>query len=137
MKAIKHLPTTIRFRKWSRKAYAAFASIGKCVTIGHVSKSIADNSLSKRKTAILQFASVQKQSVDVSDLTSSHTWEQAEWDLGGIIMQTILHSTPTEHRMTIDHSRKYISTKCIQAYTAGLYNTRKYMPVLFKNNLLL
>lgn len=43
---------TIRFRRWSRRAYAAFASIGRCVTIGNVCKSIADSSLSKRKRNI-------------------------------------------------------------------------------------
>lgn len=40
---------TIRFRRWSRKAYAAFASIGHCVTIGNLPKSVADSSLSKQK----------------------------------------------------------------------------------------
>lgn len=40
---------TIRFRRWSRKAYAAFASIGRCVTIGALRKSVADSSLSKQK----------------------------------------------------------------------------------------
>lgn len=42
--------TTIRFRKWSRKAYAAFASLGCCVTIGCLPKSVADSSLSKQKS---------------------------------------------------------------------------------------
>ena len=40
--------TTIRFRKWSRKAYAAFASLGRCVTIGCLPKNVADCSLSKQ-----------------------------------------------------------------------------------------
>lgn len=40
---------TLRFRRWSRKAYAAFVSIGRCVTIGCLRKSIADCSLSKQK----------------------------------------------------------------------------------------
>lgn len=40
---------TLRFRKWSRKAYAAFASLGRCVTIGCLSKSVADSSLKKQK----------------------------------------------------------------------------------------
>ena len=42
---------TIRFRRWSRKAYAAFASIGRCVTIGCLRKNVADSSLSKQKAA--------------------------------------------------------------------------------------
>ncbi len=40
---------TIRFRKWSRKAYAAFASLGQWVTIGCLPKGVADSSLSKQK----------------------------------------------------------------------------------------
>ena len=41
---------TIRFRKWSRKAYAAFASLGRCVTIGYLPKNVADCSLSKQNS---------------------------------------------------------------------------------------
>lgn len=41
---------TIRFRKWSRKAYAAFASLGRCVTIGCLPKNVADCSLSKQNS---------------------------------------------------------------------------------------
>ena len=39
--------TTIRFRKWSRKAYA---SLGRCVTIGCLPKNVADCSLSKQNS---------------------------------------------------------------------------------------
>ena len=38
----------LRFRRWSRKQYAAFASMGRHVTIGHVCNSIADRSLKKQ-----------------------------------------------------------------------------------------
>ena len=41
---------TIRFRRWSRKSYAAFASIGRCVTIGCLRKNVADSSLRKQDT---------------------------------------------------------------------------------------
>lgn len=37
----------IRFRHWSRKAYAVFSSLGKHVTIGFVGKGIVDASLCK------------------------------------------------------------------------------------------
>lgn len=40
---------TIRFRRWSRKAYAAFASIGRWVTIGRLRKNVVDKSLSKQR----------------------------------------------------------------------------------------
>lgn len=40
--------SSFRFRRWSRKAYAAFASIGRHVTIGYIHKDIADKSLAKQ-----------------------------------------------------------------------------------------
>ena len=39
----------LRFRRWSRHAYSAFCSIGRIVTIGHLSQGIADASLRKDK----------------------------------------------------------------------------------------
>lgn len=41
-------PCTVRFRRWSRKGYAAFASLGRCVTIGQVCKSITERALAKQ-----------------------------------------------------------------------------------------
>lgn len=43
----KHNP--LYFQRWSRKGYAAFCSLGREVTIGHVAKSITEVSLSKQK----------------------------------------------------------------------------------------
>lgn len=40
----------IRFRRWSRKSYAIFSSLGRCVTIGSVCSSISDLSLRKSST---------------------------------------------------------------------------------------
>lgn len=51
MKITAPVRRTLRFRRWSRKAYAAFASIGRCVSIGCLRKSVADSSLSKQKAA--------------------------------------------------------------------------------------
>lgn len=40
---------SIRFRRWSRKNYAAFGSLHRHVTIGRVCKGIADSSLDKAR----------------------------------------------------------------------------------------
>lgn len=42
--------SSLRFRRWSRHAYAAFCSIGRHVTIGHLTAGIADASLRKEKS---------------------------------------------------------------------------------------
>ena len=39
----------LRFRRWSRKEYAAFVSLHRHVTIGQVGRGIADASLGKQK----------------------------------------------------------------------------------------
>jgi adenosylmethionine-8-amino-7-oxononanoate aminotransferase len=41
-------PIGLRFRQWSRKGYAVFAGLGKCITIGTLSKGVADSSLAKQ-----------------------------------------------------------------------------------------
>ena len=37
-----HQPITLRFKRWSRKGYAAFISIQRTVTIGQLSTSLAE-----------------------------------------------------------------------------------------------
>lgn len=44
--------TFIRFRRWSRKRYAIFSSLGRCVTIGSLKKGLADASLKKQKSPV-------------------------------------------------------------------------------------
>lgn len=50
-----HTPVFIKqkivFRKWSRKAYALFASVGKEVVIGRTSAAISDKSLTKNTSS--------------------------------------------------------------------------------------
>lgn len=68
---LKNIPKVIRFRRWSRNRFAAFQSIGKCVNIGYVCKSIIELSL-KKQTGILNitdnvhlFNSVQEDKDDI------------------------------------------------------------------------
>lgn len=48
MKKERPRHTTLRFRRWSRKSYATFVSIGRNVTIGCLRKNVADRSLRKQ-----------------------------------------------------------------------------------------
>lgn len=49
MNQIVFAKQNIRFRCWSRKAYAIFASLGRCVTIGRLKNDVTDCSLSKQQ----------------------------------------------------------------------------------------
>ena len=46
----KRITSTLRFRRWSHKRYAAFSSMGRCVTIGQLAVHIADRSLQKQSS---------------------------------------------------------------------------------------
>ena len=46
-KSLLYKQNTIRFRQWSGKAYAVFASLGKEVNIGHVDMDICDKASEK------------------------------------------------------------------------------------------
>ena len=43
-------PIALRFKRWSRKGYAAFVSVQRAVTIGHLSAGVAERSLTKSNT---------------------------------------------------------------------------------------
>ncbi len=58
MRIFNKLHYTIRFRQWSRKAYAAFCSLGRNVTIGTLRKSVIEASLSKVKSGTSSIASI-------------------------------------------------------------------------------
>ncbi|MDR2916238.1 MAG: hypothetical protein LBV74_15675 [Tannerella sp.] len=51
-KIINTQPSVIYFRRWSRKRYAAFCSIGRCVSIRKVNKSVIEASLMKQSPSL-------------------------------------------------------------------------------------
>lgn len=65
----------LRFRRWSRKEYAAFMSLHRHVTIGQVGRGIADASLGKQKATVRTGAK--------SAVTSWTSVVEEEWPLGG------------------------------------------------------
>lgn len=48
MKRNQPLRQITRFRHWTRKGYAAFASLGRCVTIGCLRKNVTERALAKQ-----------------------------------------------------------------------------------------
>lgn len=54
-KKLMDLKNSLRFRRWSRKAYSVLISLGKHVTIGHVCKSITEASCLKSSAKLLTY----------------------------------------------------------------------------------
>lgn len=63
----KRPASALRFRRWSHKAYAVFASMGRCVTIGQLAVHIADRSLQKQHS--VQKPHSNNPSMTLSELT--------------------------------------------------------------------
>lgn len=51
-KVTKTQSPVIHFRRWSRKRYAAFCSIGRCVSIRQLKKNLSEASLMKQKPSL-------------------------------------------------------------------------------------
>lgn len=51
---------SLRFKRWSRKSYAIFCSIGRHVTIGNLKNIIADTLLRKQRNIFSVFIDVNK-----------------------------------------------------------------------------
>jgi hypothetical protein len=62
-KTAKTRQHVIHFRRWSRKGYAVFCSIGRCVLIGRLGKNVAEASLKKQK-AVCFWTSTEESGID-------------------------------------------------------------------------
>lgn len=74
----------LRFRRWCRKGYAVFCSLGKCVTIGTLKKGIADRSLGKQAVCTLgtSMMCLYPASDSVAEVVGADPWELS---VGGIV----------------------------------------------------
>ncbi|MDR1523677.1 MAG: hypothetical protein LBS79_00270 [Tannerella sp.] len=68
-KAAKKQQHVINFYRWSRKGYAVFCSIGRCVSIRRLKKNIVEASLKKRKSvmAVCFWESAEASGISVED----------------------------------------------------------------------
>ena len=62
-----HTKLSLRFKKWSRKSYAAFKSIGRHVTIGSLKNVVADALLRKQKNVLSIFITSWKNNDEARD----------------------------------------------------------------------
>lgn len=85
---------TIRFRRWSRKGYAMFYSLGKCVTIGNLKKGIADVSLGKQANVCTSF------SVCLPFVQEDRA--EDEWDEGMIPSEYLLQLLLVQPQQQVD-----------------------------------
>lgn len=76
MKKITGHPQYIRFRRWSRKNYAIFCSLGKHVTIGMLQKEVTEISVRKQVNSLYPNEAERNNCI-----LAINEWEDTETDL--------------------------------------------------------
>ena len=83
----------IRFRRWSRKGYAIFCSLGKSVVIGYLKKGIVEIAL-KKQSNVCVLSTVGRQ-----DITDEKEGESPDRDVLSFVFLFILFIWPEERAM--------------------------------------
>ena len=107
MKTIRHThKPVVRFRCWSRKGYAAFASLGRQVTIGQLHLNVTERSLSKQKAAqtipfnLFMTIEEMKDQVKGAEFLKSLSYVDGErigvhgWSFGGFMTTNLMLTYP-------------------------------------------
>ena len=94
-KQINNKPRIARFRRWSRAAYAVFASLSLAVSIGVLSVSVSSKSAQKNDRYIAEVKAV----ADVSDADDTEPDEllyndPAQLQAGNILVNQIANNAP-------------------------------------------
>ncbi len=66
--SITYCNRSLRFCRWSRKAYSAFCSVGRHVTIGALRKAVAECSLMKHNPLQTVTSFIEKVAVELVDI---------------------------------------------------------------------
>ena len=91
-------PIALRFKRWSRKGYAAFVSVQHAVTIGHLSVGVAERSLSKSNTLQASVLTPSKEDKEREEdaVPPSDSSGGSPWSL--LLLETILCPAQTAIR---------------------------------------
>lgn len=91
-------PIALRFKRWSRKGYAAFVSVQHAVTIGHLSAGVAERSLTKSNTLQASVLTPSKENKEREDdaVLPSDSSGGSPWSL--LLLETILCPAQTAIR---------------------------------------
>ena len=109
----------IRFRQWSRKAYAIFATLGLCVTIGQLRKNITECALCKQQTPHTTGLDPQRETEDPEPLLLLLTQ-----------LQSSKYSYAGAAQSTVVTSASYITPKEVASHPDGTGNLFFNIPTL-------
>ena len=104
-KSIVKTTTSIRFRKWSRKNYAAFSGLNKIISIGHVSATICEKALLKNNLLSVISGSF------VENCDTARKYEEQETDLSQLEILLNTNALPVTTDYPVGCSVQYLLTQ--------------------------
>lgn len=122
----------IRFRQWSRKAYAIFATLGLCVTIGQLRKNITECALCKQQTAHTTGLDPQR---ETEDSVPEEDWENLTLSPEPLLLlltqlQSSKYSYAGAAQSTVVTSASHITPKEVASHPDGTGNLFFNIPTL-------
>ena len=114
----------IRFRQWSRKAYAIFATLGLCVTIGQLRKNVTECALCKQQTPHAEGIDPQR---ETEDSVPEEDWESTVLSPTPLLFlfipfQSLKYSYSGAAQQAVATSVLYISYKEVASHPNGTGN---------------
>lgn len=114
----------IRFRQWSRKAYAIFATLGLCVTIGQLRKNVTECALCKQQAPHTEGTGPQR---EAEDSAPEEDWESAVPSPAPLLFlfipfQSLNYSHSGAAQQAVATSVLYISYKEVASHPNGTGN---------------
>lgn len=84
--------TSIVFRRWTRKAYAVFSSLGKQIIIGHLASGISEASLCKLETSLHSNCDIEPKEDIKDEELKEESVSYSLWEL--ILLLCVVMVTP-------------------------------------------
>lgn len=123
----------LRFRRWSRKAYAAFVSLRHVVTIGHLSSSIADSSLKKNTSLNKGIPAATGNSFPFGESNIEQEWEEEREKQLSRILAGLFSFLNLRQTIEIAHAAYRVTNEITNYTKAGHILQPGYVPPLFSN----
>lgn len=108
-----------RFRYWTRKGYAAFASLGKCVTIGQLRKNVTERALSKQAASGRLFVTLNLEANHHPDGPTAHEMPPATDKLLLLLLTLVRPQLETTYNEGPEGSSSYTINKSTDARNAS------------------
>lgn len=118
---------TLRFRRWCRKGYAAFSSLGQKVSIGCLRADLCNRSLSKQThvCALDKLSEFDKEPLDEA------LFDSLPDGLSAFLLQPVSNVTEVPSSFSVKAGSEYLLVTCYDTTAVGVYPRQPFFIINF------